>query len=794
MSGINVFINATDLSRGAFASFSRHTDAATAKVNAFQSRVSQTTKKVRDYNLAAHKTATENRRLGVSFSQLMKLMFQFGIALSIIQLPFRIRDSFVDLVKTTADWEKQLVRLNSILRLDDDQLAKFSNKFIVMGISVGNTETILDGAFDAAQQLVGLSFDPLRKEFEGLGIRAQAVFDITREAQRASIATGTDLNTLTNAIGQTLSLFNLRPSQSRELTNLLFAVQEVSDLRITDLAKNMGQVFGFIDPLSKGDSDRKMELLRETLALVGTMSQSLDPQRAFTGIRNIFTELIKGSKESRTAREQLKGLGLNLDLADIAANGVIGTFRELFKILPQGELIDRWAQAQGNFASAEDESNKRIQESLTLLGKIFPNVRALLGVTGALVQEGEVLEETFERVTTQLGLSERAFDEATRSLPFAISRIQAAIRGLKIAFGTGSISQQVARGLSFIADEIQRIITIPEFQSARTADKIFMFITEFNSRFEQWMNSGGKAKISSIAEAGGRIFAETFAFFISTGSTTKYGEAGVDAAFAFLEGFVKQFTKDFETRIPNLLRSIIVRGLAGVFTVRALGGRNFMTQGAGFLGGSFVSRLGGSNNILNEMISLAVGAYALRGFSRMLGGSAVGQTVKAGALSAVGRQNVGFMTAAGVPIVGNRAGQPINAMNRRFVSPNASIGAVAGRRVAGLGMGRLGTGAATAAGLVRFIGPLGFALGTLGLGGLLAYQHFRGRDDNQNNSINFPKSTGSTNTIQVGEINITINSESDRRFVEDVMKGIKDGFSQISPNVQLPRPDIQERD
>ncbi len=705
MPGLSIAITAFDITRRAFNSFNQRTDQATARVRAFSAATRTASASMNVHNAAAMRTAEVNRRVGISFGNLLKLMFQFGIALAIINFPSRVAAGIGEAVTLTAEWEKELRLVNTILGLSDKNLDKFSMAAGRMNVELGGGVETLQAMFDAAQQLVGIDLsEPIRAEFRGLGAEAQAVFDITKQARIAALASGASVNDVSDALGRMISLLGFQPGAADELSDLLFQVQKVSDLRVGDLSQGIGELLPLVDMLGQGDASKAFEQLREAMAMVGTFSQALGPAQALTGFRNFTTALIGTGREQKQTRDALKSLGVNFTLADAAANGLGDTFKELFKLAPEGEIISKFVSVNPESVALLGESEFRLQKSAEILRSLFPNIRASRAVFVGLTRNGALFTETLEKMGLAAGATQAAFEQMNVTMDFARGVAGAAANEIRKSFAF-EIIPSITKGLNLFGKFISRILDNRTFQNANLPQKVRIFLNSFTDQFENWFNTGGRDKIASVASMFGQTMAEVVAALLGRDNANIYLKAGGEAASSFAKGFIQNLIGGGKGGVAGdasgFLSSFTGRGIAGFLGARALGRGRIFSAGAGALVGGVSGALpgGGATQALFDALTFGlIGRSLFGGAAGRLGGFLSGRPGQVPAQSVL---SVRQMNAGGT-FTGATRGQMFRSAGVRgtaaFAGRAVLGGASAGARGLGGGIGRGLIGAARFAG------------------------------------------------------------------------------------------------
>lgn len=759
MPGISVAINAFNNTRAALRQFNSDTGVVAARLKAVSGAGNAAAGAMDTQGRSTNRLREQNRRLGVSFTQLLFLMAKFGIAMQIITFPSRVISALGGAVQATEEWETALRQTNTILRLNDDQLSVFSNRMLGLTIATGGTKEMMQATFEAAQQLVGLNMDPLRQQFRTLTEESQAVFDIVNVAQRGAIASQGNVGEITNALSQVASLLNVPTSNLSTIMDMLFRAQELGDIRVGGFAKNIGEILPLVEAVSSGDPTRALEEFNGALALLATMSQSLGTEASFTAFRRFQQVMIGTTDESDRYRNALKELGVDFSLTNLKAKGIIATFQELQGILPDSALMDRFIANNQELVDVQGEVNTRFATYLKIIRGLSPNIRSAKGIQALLVGEGRILNETLEKQVNFVGAADDAFQQMTRTLGFAKSRFMAAGNAIRIAFGI-HILPAISEMSNLIADFVSNIVTDENFQQMNLPQKVFAFMNNFNAQFSAWYTSGGKSKIQGTAQEIGFAFAEFLAGAMGRDSANIYAQAGRDAFFSFMRGFSSlvglpggQAGIIDSTR--NFVGGVGGRGIAGGILGRSLLGGGLRGTAIGAAAGAISPGLSERGGLLQTgldaltVLMLAKGGLGLlRGGGRLLGGS----RLAAGGIT-------GMLRTQGVrPVAGSPTAQYRNIAGGRYASRPS------GTNWLGIGT-TLGAGALTGS----MFGPWGAAIGLAGASSLLAWDWWKNRNRNDTDILpqvadQLAMSPGASNFSEFhwsGDINVYPKDEVD---------------------------------
>jgi hypothetical protein len=824
MPNINIAINAVNNSRAALRQFMADTSAMNARVRQVEASAIAAGGGFDRYGRSAAGVHDVNRRMGVSFGNLLVLMAKFGIAMQIITLPNKMIASLMGAVKTTIEWETALRQTNTILRLNNEQLGTFSNEMIRVSLATGGTLDVMKATFDAAQQLVGLKFENVNQITNGLTAEANAIKEIVEVAQRGAIASRADVSEITNSLTQVMSALAIPATKANAeaISDMMFSAQKLSDINVSDIAKNMGELLPMVADIASGDPARAMKELNEAMAVLAAMSQTLGPERAFTAFRQLPNIFLGTNEESKRLRAELNKLGVEFSLAQLKGNGIAATFGQLTKILPSSQIMDRLVEDNRELADSMGEANYRFQVFRTIIDALFPNLRASRGVMAMLINEGAIFNETVAKQAEYLGQAAEAFDQMSQSAGFAQSRLAAAGNAIRMFVGF-HIIPSIASASNLIADFVANIVTDENFQKMSLPQKIFAFMNNFNAQFSNWFMTGGKEKIKSTAQEIGSAFAEFFAGMIGKDSTNVYAQAGRDAIQSFIKGMGSVIMgggeRGFVGNISNIAGGWLTRVAGGAFLGRQMigGMRGGLLGGAAGLGTLALSGSGGgTTDALFSTLAIASmfgGAGRMSGFLKnvinknrfnmaskwlLSGGSTPAEAGRIIAGVQPGgsgplyggnwRQNLGVRLAGGGILSAAKSGLGLGLTRVLPAAMLAQLGA--SQQGDSLMSQLLGIGSFAGSGALAgsMFGPWGAGIGAL-LGGGVGLWNVMRKKNNILPQVEQAMSAGynvnSHNTTTVGDINIYARNADDlNTFIDNLAEYISNAhIGQATPSL-----------
>ena len=261
----------------------------------------------------------------------------------------------VGAIKFSADFQRGLADVNTILREGDVSIERYSEQ--LLNLSTQSSKT-LDDLTRGLYQTISSGIPAV----EGAG----GAFDVLAAAQKAAVA---GLASTEDAVDATVSVLNAYGTASMSATDVTDQLQTavvLGRVRFEDLAKGIGRVTTIA-------AQANVPLEDILAVLVQLTRQGIKPAEAITGLRNILKSLINPTKQTKEFLSEFN--------AELAKTGK-----------SQAEFGAETLGKKGLIRVLGDLT-KTTGGSSTALSKLFPNIRALIP---ALVSVGDGFENVVE--------------------------------------------------------------------------------------------------------------------------------------------------------------------------------------------------------------------------------------------------------------------------------------------------------------------------------------------------------------------------------------------------------------
>lgn len=320
-------------------------------------------------------------------------------------------------VKTAADFQYGMAEVATLVDTSVVNMDKLSAGVLELSAKYGqSTKIMTKGLYQAISA----------------GVDATKSLEFMAVASEAAVAGITSVNMAVDALTTMLNSYGLGIEHARRISDEMFIAVREGKLVFEDIAKSIGKVSTMSAQLGVSSADLMAALA--TLTKVG-----IDADLALTNIKAIYSGLLTPTTDA-TAAAQMYSVQLNS--AVLAEKGFAG-YMEHVK-----------TQLEKN-TSSQQEYNEA-------LSRMFPNVRAIVGV---MALSGNALEE-FKRITDKtrntLDDTRTAFEKVADTATHAWNRLKATFKGEMIKWGTEAIE--------VVTDVIDHLVS--------NADKYFGLIKE----------------------------------------------------------------------------------------------------------------------------------------------------------------------------------------------------------------------------------------------------------------------------------------------------------------------------
>jgi TP901 family phage tail tape measure protein len=271
------------------------------------------------------------------------------------------------------------------------------------------------------------------------GLRGAEAMEVLEMAGKASAAGLGETATIADLLTSAINAYGSENLSAAQAGDILTAAVREGKAEAAALAGSMGAVLPLAAEM--GVAFNEVAATQAAMTKTGT-----DANEAATQLKGILAGLIKPSKQAEETLDMM-GTSSKKLRKTIKEDGLLSTLMEL-----------------------KDLTNKYGEEAMA---RVFPNIRALMGVLDLM---GENLDEnvkTFDKVKNSTGILEDAFESASKTLDFkwnqALSKVQVtAISFFDLLKGRLipvldvfiKVLDYVSKGFNKLSPEIQNFIFI----------------------------------------------------------------------------------------------------------------------------------------------------------------------------------------------------------------------------------------------------------------------------------------------------------------------------------------------
>jgi TP901 family phage tail tape measure protein len=261
------------------------------------------------------------------------------------------------------------------------------------------------------------------------GLRGAEALDVLKMSGKASAAGLGETKTIADLVTSAINAYGSENLSAAQATDIMVAAVREGKAEASELAATMGQVLPLASEL--GVTFDQVAATQAAMTKTGTPAAE-----AATQLKSIMSGLIKPSKQ---AEEQLRAMGTSS--SDMRK-----------KIKDEGLL-----QA---LMDLREMTNKYGEEAMA---RVFPNIRALMGVLDLMGNNLESNKKTFDAVKNSTGSLDKAFQAASETLDFRWNAALAAIQSNLIKFfdvikGVAvPMLEKLVQGLNFVGNAFQSL-------------------------------------------------------------------------------------------------------------------------------------------------------------------------------------------------------------------------------------------------------------------------------------------------------------------------------------------------
>ena len=409
---------------------------------------------------------TQQRRQGITFTNLLGLMIKFGVAMQLIEAPGKAIAEYNRMVDQAIDFEHEIAKGSTLIKeLRDDpekrkvvgmQVAEIAALNRVIGENAVANQAVL--VTELASSLENIPPSPA-KVVQGveMGPEIATALNLLDAVTKLSIASlAEDPRDVLKAYTRLQAAYGVPVEKMAPYERQFIATIDFGDINARQLADIQGELVGLISSTyGTKDKDLLEEMHKQWLAVIATGTITLPPEIVATGVRNVFKTAFKppvSLQEDLIKLRDKSAANPNMETIDLTGasflKGPEHHFANIEKNLGiQGVLTTRALEAsegQKQLVLARDywgdpdvaELMVRRNIAAENLGIMNPNVRGKKLIQGVGIDEGErmrvMLNNIREEVKTDI-VSERA--DIVMGTPKSLSAesdVRKTIRDIKI--------------------------------------------------------------------------------------------------------------------------------------------------------------------------------------------------------------------------------------------------------------------------------------------------------------------------------------------------------------------------
>ncbi len=350
--------------------------------------------------------------------------------------------------KMAMDFETQITALHTIMDETTFKSRDWSQEVINLSKKIGESTSILA---DGLYYLVGSGVD---------AADAIGVLEIAAKSAKAGF---TDTATAVRALASILNSYQLSAEDAEKVSDILFATVNYGVITYEELATGIGTVLPIAAAANVSLEELGAAITVLTLGGIGA-------DEAMTALRATILALLDPTPQ---AVEVAQELGFNLSATALASDGLYGTLKKMTNALGlTTEAMEELNDPTLTEADLQKLLAERAGTTTEKIAKMFPNVRALVGVLSLVKGEGEEFAKQMDNMAKTAGTLENAFSKVAETTKFQFDLALSSLRATSIEIGTKllPIATKLFKALGGIAGKFGEL-------SEGTQDAIIKFAT-----------------------------------------------------------------------------------------------------------------------------------------------------------------------------------------------------------------------------------------------------------------------------------------------------------------------------
>jgi TP901 family phage tail tape measure protein len=377
--------------------------------------------------------------------------------------------------------------------------SQFTTVVTLLDESSFKTKTLTQGINDLKSGVLklrsetGESFENLNKGLFDLisaGIDASEAIDTLRTATKLARAGATNTSIAVDGLTSVIKAYGLNASEAESISQKFFTAQKFGKTTIEELSTGFGDVASNAKSLGVSFEEVVSAVSAATLGAVET-------NKAYTGLRAVFANIIRPTKE---ARDEAKRLGIEFNSTSLRSKGLNKFLKDITE--------------SANFNSTSLEKLfSSVEATTTIMALAGEQSGDFDRILGELNDETKLATNFNKALAEQSGNVKQKFDEIRGVVETLIVRI-----GEKLAPAVGKLADEFQGYLDTVTDdELQRIadgmsaifdVVIAIAKAINTVVQGFGKLAEYGrsvgkrkANFETWASSGSSMGFFEWQEA-----------------------------------------------------------------------------------------------------------------------------------------------------------------------------------------------------------------------------------------------------------------------------------------------------
>lgn len=333
-------------------------------------------------------------------------------------------------IKTAAEFETAMRRVNTIMMLSDRALASMTEEVKDLAVEFGRLPT------DLAKGL----YDIGSASFYG----AEGMMVLEASA-RAAVAGITTTKIAADALTTVLNAYGMEASEAASVSDTLFTTVKYGKVTFAELAQNIGQAS--TTAAIAGVPFEEIGAAFATITRAG-----LNAAETGTAINRMMLAFLKPTDRARKAAAEF-GFELSAEaLQSMKLSGALAQLVDRFAITEQ--QLDRIIATTESEAEAMEQLGKESGIAADAIASIFPNVRALRAILPLMRQGGREFAKDLENMANKAGLTEEAFLQMQQTLEHNWNQFIASWQNLKQELGVGFLPmlRTIVKGMTGMSE------------------------------------------------------------------------------------------------------------------------------------------------------------------------------------------------------------------------------------------------------------------------------------------------------------------------------------------------------